>query len=290
VKLLVSRELGFPTMGSSVLKAEIPVGWHTGRHSHGEESMHILDGEGFSIVDGRRFNWHRGSTLQIPYRAEHQHFNTGDRPVQYVSGMCFDLERFVHLARLEQFEHHGPNDSNTLASFPEEESQYLPDGRRVVIHLEDAPVNDASGDETGHLEANQNQHYTNIFLVVAGNGFRAESVAVTHIFEEPPGYHGGRHKHLEAVLYVLEGEGFTEIEGVEHPWEAGDVMHVPPAMFEHEHYNDSNKAYRLLRIPFGIRFWFTDIWPEGYTSQRVYDQFGRPMIAGKIERLREREA
>ena len=65
-KLMVSNQVGFATMGSDVLKAEIPVGWHTGKHRHGEESMHILEGEGFSIIEGQRFEWHKGSTIQIP--------------------------------------------------------------------------------------------------------------------------------------------------------------------------------------------------------------------------------
>src|SRR6185436_2605324 len=114
VKLMVANHLGFATMGSNVLKSEIPVGWHTGRHAHGEESMHILEGEGFSIIDGQRFDWHKGSTLQIPYRADHQHFNTGDVPALYLSGMCFSLEKFFNLAKVEQLANCGPTDGNTL--------------------------------------------------------------------------------------------------------------------------------------------------------------------------------
>jgi quercetin dioxygenase-like cupin family protein len=287
-KLMVHRDLGFPTMGGAVVKAEIPSGWHTGRHAHGEESIHILAGAGFSIIDGRRYSWRAGSTIQIPFRAVHQHFNAGPEVVQYISASCFPLEEFVHLDTLQHLEDCGPNGTHPMDRGIIEDGQYAADGRRIVIHLEQAPVNDASGDPTGHLEANQNQHYKNTFLVQTGNGFISESVAVTHIFEEPPGYHGGRHAHLEAVLYVLEGRGVTEIEGVEEPWTAGDIMHVPPAMFEHEHFNETEETYKLLRIQFGIRFWFTDIWPEGYTSRRVYDEFGRPMIAGRIERQRER--
>jgi cupin superfamily acireductone dioxygenase involved in methionine salvage len=111
---------------------------------------------------------------------------------------------------------------------------------------------------------------------------------VTSIFEEPPYHHSGRHKHLEAVIYVLDGEGYSEVQGRDERWEAGDILHVPPAMFEHEHYNDSPRPYRQVRIQFGIRYWFTDIWPEGYTAQRCYDEFGQPIIAGRIERVRER--
>jgi hypothetical protein len=82
---------------------------------------------------------------------------------------------------------------------------------------------------------------------------------------------------------------YLELEGQEEKWQAGDVLHVPPSMWEQEHYNTTDHSYWQLRIMSGIRFWFTDIWPEGYTSQRIHDEFGRPIVAGKIERLRERE-
>lgn len=287
VKLMVANSLGFATMGINVLKAEIPVGWHTGKHSHGEEGMHILRGSGFSIVDGQRFSWHEGTTLHLPYRSVHQHFNTGDEPALYLSGMVFDLEVFVHLARLEQIEDCGPNDPSILASFPAEASQYYANGARAAIHLEDAPM-DASF-EPQKVAATQNQHHETRYLTVPANGFRPVSVAVTHQWEEPPFHHSGRHKHLEAVVYALKGEGFSDFEGEHHHWEAGDVLHVPPAMWEHEHYNDNPNPIEQLRIESGIRFWFTQAWPEGYTSTRIMDEHGNPIVAGAIERQRERE-
>jgi quercetin dioxygenase-like cupin family protein len=289
VKLMVSNTLGFPTMGGCVLKAEIPVGWHTGKRAHGEEAVHILQGEGFSVVEGQRLDWHAGTTLQIPYRAVHQHFNTGATPALYLTATCFELERFVHLARLEQFEDCGPNDPAVLAAFPAEQSQcWQRDGRRLALHLEDAPFNIG---ETGDnkLEANENQHDKSWYLADPRNGFQFTSVGITHIFEEPPYHHSGRHKHLEAVIYVLSGEGYSDVRGEAQHWEAGDVLHVPPAMFEHEHYNDSPYPLRYMRIQFGIRYWFTRIWPEGYTSRRIYDEHGKPIVAGHIERVRERE-
>jgi len=285
VKLMVSNELGFPTMGTCALKAEIPVDWHTGKHVHGEESIHILKGEGFSIVDGQRFNWHTGSTLQIPYRAAHQHFNIGNEPVLYLSAMCFPLEAFVKLARLDQLEDCGPNDPAVLAAMPDEKSQYISEDRRVVIHLEQAPT-DFSFHPQRHLASVQKQHDVTRYLIVPANGFKATSVAMTFIFEDPPYHHSGRHKHLEAMIYILEGAGYSEVQGRDEHWEAGDLLHVPPAMFEHEHFNDSPNMVKQLRIQFGIRFWFTDIWPEGYTAQRIHDESGQPIVAGVIERVR----
>jgi gentisate 1,2-dioxygenase len=289
VKLMVGEELGFPTMGSCVLKAEIAPGWHTGRHRHGEESMYFLSGHGFTMIEDQRFDWRAGSAVHIPYRAAHQHFNLGDEPAQYVSGMCFPLERFVNLAKLEQLEDCGPTERTNSALSSVQETQYLRNGDRAVINVDEAPMQAGAEDgETATSEHAQNQHHSTWYLVQPSTGFNAKSVAVSHVFEEPAGYHGGRHKHLEAVLYVIEGEGYTEVEGRDQHWVTGDVMHVPPAMFEHEHYNDSAKAYRLLRIGFGMRQWFTAVWPEGYSPQRSRDENGLPIIAGRISRIRER--
>src|SRR5260370_29766597 len=77
VGLLIALELGFRTWGTESLIAEIPSGCHTGKHKHGEESIHIVQGSGFSIIDEVRYDWKTGSTLVVPFGAVHQHFNTG---------------------------------------------------------------------------------------------------------------------------------------------------------------------------------------------------------------------
>ncbi len=37
IALLCAPETGFRTWGTETMVAEIPVGWHTGKHVHGEE-------------------------------------------------------------------------------------------------------------------------------------------------------------------------------------------------------------------------------------------------------------
>ena len=294
VKLMVANHLGFATMGSNVLKSEIPVGWHTGKHRHGEESMHILEGEGFSIINGQRFNWHKSSTLQIPFWAEHQHFNTGNVPVLIIHGMCFDLESYLRVARIEQIETCGPNEPSMIAAVPEETSQYYPDGTRAIIHLEQAPTNKEklpdgeSYNPQGAIAATKNQHDFSNYLVVPKNGFRAVSVAITNRWIEPGFHESGRHKHLEAVVYAIEGEGYTDMQGKRIAWQAGDVLYVPPAMWEHQHINENPNSITQLRIGFNIRQWITSIWPQGFTSTRIYNDEGDPIEAGRIVRKRER--
>ncbi len=281
VKLMLADEAGFPTMGGAVLKAEVPVGEHTGRHRHGEEAIFVERGSGFVVIDGHRFDVRPGSTIHIPYRADHQLVNLGDEPLAYVSAVAFPLERFVNLASLVQLEDRGPNDASTLAAVPAD-GPALPDGRRVIVHLDEAPT-DPGDEPTASYAAYQNQHHAVRYLVMQRNGFKTPmSVAMTHVFEEPAGYHGGRHKHLEAVLYVLDGEGYSDVGDKPERWAAGDVLHVPPAMFEHEHFNQSDRPSRMLRIQFGIRYFFTEVWPEGYLPQRIYDAEGKPKVAGPI--------
>lgn len=287
VKLLLSADLGFPTMGGAVLTAEVPPGQHTGRHAHGEEAIHVTGGHGYILIRGRRFDVRSGSTIHVPYRADHQLVNLGDVPLTYVSALCTPLERFVHLFRLEQLEDRGPNGPGA-ADVPAAPGQALDDGRRVVIHLDEAPT-DPGDEPMAKLAAYQRQHHLVRYLSTRANGFRwPTSVAMTHVFEEPPGFHGGRHKHLEAVLYVLAGNGYSEVGGSRLPWGPGDVLHVPPAMHEHEHFNEGTETSRLLRIQFGIRYWFQDIWPDGYLPARIHDAQGRPLEAGWIEGRRPR--
>lgn len=279
VKVILSSEQGFPTMGGVILKAEIPVGWHTGRHAHGEEAIHVESGTGYALIDGLRFDIRAGSTLHIPYRAAHQLVNLGSEPLVYVSALCQPLERFVNLFSLTQYEDCGPN-TGAEAEVRPEQGQSLPSGRRVVIHLDEAPT-DPGDEPSATMPAYVRQHYLVHYLTVKRNGFKVpSSVAMTHVFEEPAGYHGGRHKHLEAVLYVIRGSGFSEVGGEQHPWGPGDVLHVPPAMAEHEHYNEGTEAYRLLRIQFGIRYFWQEVWPEGYTPTRILDAEGKPIEAG----------
>ena len=59
----------------------------------------------------------------------------------------------------------------------------------------------------------------------------ADTVLTTHLFFEqeiPPGSRSGRLKFQgEQIMYILEGRGYTLIDGVKHSWKAGDVVNLP---------------------------------------------------------------
>lgn len=352
IAMLIGNHVGFPTNGTNLCSVVVPPGQHTGRHRHGEEAIHILRGQGFVVVAGRRYDFHDGTTIHIPYMDDHQFFNTGDTDVEYVSASTMDLDLFIKLGRLEQLEEKGPNQPGFEAAFPAEDGQFDPLGRRIALHLEDAP-NEAErqrkkkaaaaeaalregggaatasdgghghghghgdggddrhgggghGDHAGHghgsddhggapadeqpkpgerliKSVNPHRHGAIYNLMGGGeskselrNGFTAITAAMTQIFEEVPHTSSHDHTHTEAVLYVLEGVGFSEIDGEHYDWEAGDAVQIPPKMTRHEHFNPSDGKTRTLRIEYGIRYFYEQLWPGYFKIEHRETSVARP--------------
>jgi quercetin dioxygenase-like cupin family protein len=51
---------------------------------------------------------------------------------------------------------------------------------------------------------------------------------IFYMQEIPPGSRGARLKQQgDEVLLILEGQGYTELDGVKHFWKAGDVVGLP---------------------------------------------------------------
>ncbi len=279
--MIIGAEAGFQTSGTTLVIAEIPAGSRTGRHAHGEEAIHILTGTGFSVIDGARYDWKAGTTLHVPYRAEHQHVNTGATTATYLSAHTMDLDFAVKLGRLIQIEEKAAGDGGLAARYPAETSQFAADGRRIALHFEDA-MDENARRLAGHAHPNANAdkhagRHAGIWILMGGsesptdetNGFRASAVAMSTIFEEAPHSSSHSHTHTEAMLYVLEGRGYSLIDGERHDWRAGDAVHVPPRMTLHGHFNDSDERTRTLRIEFGIRYFYESLW-KGY--EKVKDK------------------
>jgi quercetin dioxygenase-like cupin family protein len=255
--IMIGPETGFPTGGSVLMRAEIPTGWHTGKHTHGEEAIYVEKGRGFMILDDKRYDFRPGTIFHVPYRSTHQLFNTGDEPVAYISGLAWPLEAFTFMGRLEQHEDAGANDAAALARAPAQESQDWPvDGRRIAMHEEQFEL------------SGETKHGATYFLMGRSgkqNGFKATAVAISSIFVDLPKSKSHSHAHPEAYLYALQGSGYSEIGGKRYEWEQGDAVHVPPGMLHHQHFNPYDTDMKELRFEFGIRYWFVDQW-RGYTT------------------------
>ena len=62
-----------------------------------------------------------------------------------------------------------------------------------------------------------------------------------------PNSNDRKHRHYyETVIFVLEGKGYSIIEGDKVEWEAGDALHIPPWSW-HQHFNtDPEKEAKHL--------------------------------------------
>ncbi|MFQ5682671.1 MAG: cupin domain-containing protein [Candidatus Binatia bacterium] len=80
----------------------------SGKHRHqGGVSIYILEGKGYTIADGKRFDWVKGDLLTLPVKpggVEHQHFNTSpDGSSRWIAFVYLPLGNHVglHLQQVE---------------------------------------------------------------------------------------------------------------------------------------------------------------------------------------------
>jgi len=278
---LVSTETGFVPWGLETSIAEIPPGWHTGRQHAGEEAIYVVIGSGFAVIEGIRYDFAPGTTLGIPYGAERQLFNTGESRVRYFSATSFPIESYLGLYHLQQLEGAGANE--TLPDVPASEDGFDAQGRRIRLFWEEAQYRDGHVDLWSKLEARLRggfdlarrsiastptargsrarlasglgHHSAWVRLMGRGqqNGFANHLVTISGLLIDEPGAKGGNHAHMEAVLYIVQGEGYSVIDGVETPWRAGSSLHVQGPQTQHQHFNTGTEPVFLLRVASGIR-------------------------------------
>jgi mannose-6-phosphate isomerase-like protein (cupin superfamily) len=61
-----------------------PPGGHSQKHGHQNEAMfYILEGRGYDVHDGKRYDWEAGDVVIVPPGCVHQHFNADpERPAR----------------------------------------------------------------------------------------------------------------------------------------------------------------------------------------------------------------
>lgn len=269
VALLCSRSNGFLTP-LDIMLGEIPVRWNTGKHYHGEEAIYITKGKGCSVIDGKRYDWEEGSCIFIPFGVVHQHFNLGEDTARYFSVMAFTFEMFAGVAKVFQFEEAAESHLHALDGVRIAGSDIDPGLGRIIMRAKDAPV--VEGEETGAVWSKQTDDYAQslpIEMRTAGakshrskmvrlmrwqdSGFKAREVEISGVLYDQAGTHSGRHGHMEAVLYTLEGEGYSVVENERINWKKGTLIHVPGPQTIHQHFNTGKVDARHIRVNFALR-------------------------------------
>ncbi len=247
----------------------------SGRHNHqGGIIIYALEGEGVTEVEGKILEWKAGDLLLLPIQpggCTHQHWNKDlARGCRWVAFRDLLIARYLG-AVIEQVS-------------PMPDSRTDPEGEtlkewKTTVSGEQVPLVESPDELPGvnlldrllALRDAQRRRQAQATWIVRGDELPWElnaqgrmqwylhpciayTAVQTHIFyrqEIPAGSRSGTQRHGgEAVFYILEGEGYTEVDGVRHAWKGGDVMTLPmfPSGVVYRHVNTGAAPVRLLAI------------------------------------------
>jgi len=105
--LMVSEMTGFRLKTLHSWVGEILPSGKTGKHRHTSEAIMLaLSGQGYSVIDGKRYDWSEGDAIVMPAMTWHQHFNASDsKPFKFYAATNSPLTENIGLAMIEAVEH-----------------------------------------------------------------------------------------------------------------------------------------------------------------------------------------
>lgn len=231
---------------------EIAPGETSTIHRHSWDAIgFVTEGSGWSEINGKRIQWQPWDTFHIPAWSWHRHGNDVDRPARFVTWSVEPMFEMLNAAIQEDagdtpFDQLPPPPAQTApldgADPYSRRTQRLFEGfkgvddARLITRFEDAPFKITP---RGARSA---------FLVDPSLGYYTTGLtAVWH--QLAPGLFQSRHRHGgEAWLYVVDGHGHTEINGVDYPWGPGDLVVVDHWAW-HQHFNDDpDNIASLIRV------------------------------------------
>ncbi|EUC28762.1 hypothetical protein COCCADRAFT_8927 [Bipolaris zeicola 26-R-13] len=197
-------------------------------HRHTAFAMRfIIEGEGgFTAIHGRRVNMKRGDVILTPTWNWHDHGKDGSGPMIWLDGL--DLPNFVHFP-VHFVEHH------TAARYPAENvdsntSPIVFPWARMVENLDKAPGKWVS---LPYLQANG----TEVSRILGGSAERLNAGE-----SSPP-----VRETASSVYHVVEGSGYTEVEGKKLTWERGDTFCIP-SWHKYQHFASDGQTVYLYRF------------------------------------------
>lgn len=241
--------------------------WKTLGHRHTVEAViYFLTGSGYSIVDGKRYDWKAGDLLCVPMFAWHRHVNDTDEPVLRIASTTGPLSMGLGQAVYEDERH-------------PEFWTFAQEGEEMMSALVPGGVGDL--ERLGNIETTAGRLYAEQItwaareerarresrVLVKGEELRFESSAMgnlcymvdprvgfyqkvlgTLMAEIPAGKRSGAHRHLyDEIDFVVSGRGKAIINDQEYeigPW---DTLALPVWAW-HQFFNTGEEPLRILSI------------------------------------------
>jgi len=249
----------------------------SGRHKHqGGIIIYVIEGQGATEVDDALIEWQAGDLLLLPIKpggSAHQHWNRDtSKGCRWVAFRDLLTARYTANA-IDQLSEL-PELRGTARRGPE---GHVRKGWKATVSGEQVPLV-TSPDELANVNLFdrliamrdlQRQRLAQTTFIIRGDELPWElnahgkmqwylhpciayAAVQTHLFyrqEIPAGSRSGVQRHGGDVLfYILEGEGYTEVDGVRHVWKSGDLMTLPifPSGVVFRHVNTGPAPVRLI--------------------------------------------
>ncbi len=242
VGVLVGDEAAVPTRFIDARIIELAPRSVTSTHRHAHDAvLFVVEGSGESEIGAETYRWGRHDALHTPAHVWHRHRNESDRPARLVAITDAPLVRTLALSRIE--------DAGDRAPAAEE-----PPARRASSG-ESAYEREVEAAAAAWEERSSARRHTpfaevvlrespkgsrSALLVDRSLGYRTTGLSMA-MFVISPGKAQSKHRHPgEAILYIVDGEGHSVIDGRRYEWRTGDAMLVNHWSW-HQHFNASRE-------------------------------------------------
>ncbi len=239
-------------------------GAHTESRRQYEAVCHVLNGRGYSIIDGQRYDWERHDSFHIQNGAWFQHFNLDADPAHILVAQASPIiEKITPHALVSKGDSYSdpPDDYRPEHPFTKEQVTvgYVA-GEKWMSHLQNAShdrrkrrIEEQSNARVflkaseAVIERSEHKGDWKVGLVDRHIGFMNRVLAM-YVHQMPPGAHTETHKHGEAIVFVLSGHGYSIVDGERYDWRAGDCIFVKPGQW-HQHFNaDPDQVSQHLAV------------------------------------------
>ncbi len=236
------------------------------RHTPSASRM-LLEGEGaYTTVEGEKCEMHRGDLILTPNGTWHDHGNDGDAPIIWMDVLDLPLVENLNSTMFEFDYSESDAQSNTgepvsrttqSIRYPADHSQnaYGAGGLKPIFLDHSRGANgrhspmfvyraENTREQLERLRDYDGSPYDGIIVEFCDPATGAEVMPTLSYTAQllRPREHTSSHRHNANAIYcVMEGSGYTEIEGTRLEWSRNDAFCVPAWMW-HEHVNGNGDA------------------------------------------------